>query len=36
MVDLCCGVGISTRALRDAFPEAETVVGIDTVCYHAF
>eukprot|EP00429_Kryptoperidinium_foliaceum_P086110 CAMPEP_0176191890 /NCGR_PEP_ID=MMETSP0121_2-20121125/4690_1 /TAXON_ID=160619 /ORGANISM="Kryptoperidinium foliaceum, Strain CCMP 1326" /LENGTH=310 /DNA_ID=CAMNT_0017530563 /DNA_START=203 /DNA_END=1132 /DNA_ORIENTATION=- len=30
VVDLCCGVGISTRALRDAFPEAETVVGIDT------
>jgi len=30
VVDLCCGVGISTRALRDAFPDAETVVGIDT------
>lgn len=30
VVDLCCGVGISTRALRHAFPDAETVVGIDT------
>lgn len=27
---MCCGVGISTRALRIAFPEAETVVGVDT------
>jgi methylase of polypeptide subunit release factors len=31
VVDLCCGVGISTRALHNAFPEAETVLGIDTV-----
>jgi len=30
VLDLCCGVGISTRALREAFPNAETVVGIDT------
>mmetsp|Transcript_25277 Transcript_25277/g.72786 ORF Transcript_25277/g.72786 Transcript_25277/m.72786 type:complete len:325 (-) Transcript_25277:300-1274(-) len=30
VVDLCCGVGISTRALRNAFPDAETVMGIDT------
>ncbi len=29
-MDLCCGVGISTRALRNAFPHAETVMGIDT------
>lgn len=30
VLDLCCGVGFSTRALREAFPDAETVVGIDT------
>jgi ubiquinone/menaquinone biosynthesis C-methylase UbiE len=30
VVDLCCGVGISTRALCEAFPEAEAVVGVDT------
>jgi ubiquinone/menaquinone biosynthesis C-methylase UbiE len=30
VVDLCCGVGISTRALREAFPEAEALVGVDT------
>ena len=31
VVDLCCGVGFSTRALRDAFPQPETtVVGVDT------
>ena len=30
MVDLCCGVGTSTRALREAFPDAATVVGVDT------
>jgi ubiquinone/menaquinone biosynthesis C-methylase UbiE len=30
VLDLCCGVGTSTRALRDAFPEAETVIGMDT------
>jgi SAM-dependent methyltransferase len=27
---MCCGVGISTRALRDAFPDSEMVVGLDT------
>lgn len=30
VLDLCCGVGTSTRALRDAFPEAEAVIGMDT------
>jgi ubiquinone/menaquinone biosynthesis C-methylase UbiE len=30
VMDLCCGVGISTRALHDAFPDAEKVVGLDT------
>jgi ubiquinone/menaquinone biosynthesis C-methylase UbiE len=30
VLDLCCGVGISTRALREAFPEAEAVIGMDT------
>jgi len=30
VVDLCCGVGISTRALQGAFPDAETVIGVDT------
>ena len=31
IVDLCCGVGFSTRALRDAFPQPETtVIGVDT------
>lgn len=30
VVDLCCGVGFSTRALQNAFPDAETVLGIDT------
>jgi trans-aconitate methyltransferase len=31
VVDLCCGVGFSTRALRDAFPQSNTtVIGIDT------
>jgi trans-aconitate methyltransferase len=28
--DLCCGVGISTRALGKAFHDAELVVGVDT------
>lgn len=28
--DLCSGVGISTRALQTAFPDAEAIVGIDT------
>jgi ubiquinone/menaquinone biosynthesis C-methylase UbiE len=27
---MCCGVGISTRALKDAFPDSEMVVGVDT------
>jgi ubiquinone/menaquinone biosynthesis C-methylase UbiE len=30
ILDLCCGVGTSTRALRNAFPDAETVIGVDT------
>jgi len=30
VADLCCGVGFSTRALRKAFPDAETVIGMDT------
>jgi ubiquinone/menaquinone biosynthesis C-methylase UbiE len=30
VVDLCCGVGMSTRALQNAFPNAEAVVGVDT------
>ena len=30
VADLCCGVGISTRAVQAAFQDAETVVGIDT------
>jgi SAM-dependent methyltransferase len=31
VVDLCCGVGFSTRALRDAFHQPETtVIGVDT------
>ena len=28
--DLCCGVGISTRALGSAFHDAEVLVGVDT------
>eukprot|EP00561_Arcocellulus_cornucervis_P011558 CAMPEP_0185809112 /NCGR_PEP_ID=MMETSP1322-20130828/6008_1 /TAXON_ID=265543 /ORGANISM="Minutocellus polymorphus, Strain RCC2270" /LENGTH=330 /DNA_ID=CAMNT_0028505363 /DNA_START=430 /DNA_END=1422 /DNA_ORIENTATION=+ len=28
--DLCSGVGISTRALQRAFPDADTIVGVDT------
>ena len=28
--DLCCGVGISTRALGEVFHDAELVVGVDT------
>lgn len=35
VVDLCCGVGMSTRALGYAFPHAETVIGIDTVSSQA-
>mmetsp|Transcript_56050 Transcript_56050/g.167788 ORF Transcript_56050/g.167788 Transcript_56050/m.167788 type:complete len:144 (-) Transcript_56050:821-1252(-) len=30
VLDLCCGVGMSTRALNDAFHDAEKVVGLDT------
>mmetsp|Transcript_15874 Transcript_15874/g.43912 ORF Transcript_15874/g.43912 Transcript_15874/m.43912 type:complete len:364 (+) Transcript_15874:1498-2589(+) len=30
VLDMCCGVGISTRALQDAFPKSEFVVGLDT------
>ena len=30
ILDMCCGVGISTRALQDAFPDSEFVVGVDT------
>lgn len=30
IADLCCGVGISTQALHDAFHDAEMIVGIDT------
>jgi len=30
VLDLCCGVGISTRALHAAFHDAEAVIGIDT------
>ena len=30
VLDMCCGVGMSTRALRKAFPDAEAVIGLDT------
>lgn len=30
IADLCCGVGMSTRALASAFQDAEVVCGIDT------
>jgi SAM-dependent methyltransferase len=30
VLDLCCGVGFSTRAMGEAFPDAEKVVGLDT------
>lgn len=30
VLDMCCGVGISTRALQDVFPDSEFVVGLDT------
>lgn len=30
VLDLCCGVGYSTRALRRAIPEAKAVIGVDT------
>lgn len=29
VVDLCCGVGISTRALREAFPASKAIFGVD-------
>lgn len=30
VLDMCCGVGISTRALQDVFPDSDLVVGVDT------
>ena len=32
VLDMCCGVGISTRALKTAFDEIEnaTIIGLDT------
>jgi ubiquinone/menaquinone biosynthesis C-methylase UbiE len=30
VLDMCCGVGVSTRALQDAFPDSEFVFGVDT------
>lgn len=30
VLDLCCGVGISTRALQSAFQDSDFVIGIDT------
>mmetsp|Transcript_29692 Transcript_29692/g.62996 ORF Transcript_29692/g.62996 Transcript_29692/m.62996 type:complete len:335 (-) Transcript_29692:426-1430(-) len=30
VADLCCGVGMSTRALESAFHDAEFVTGVDT------
>jgi ubiquinone/menaquinone biosynthesis C-methylase UbiE len=30
VLDLCCGVGFSTRAMGEAFPDAEKIVGLDT------
>ena len=30
VLDLCCGVGMSTRALKEHFKDAEVVVGVDT------
>lgn len=30
VVDLCCGVGISTRALRKSFGDANNIIGVDT------
>jgi len=30
IIDLCCGVGMSTRALLNAFPNADMVCGVDT------
>ena len=30
ILDLCCGVGFSTRAMVEGFPDAEKIVGVDT------
>mmetsp|Transcript_42056 Transcript_42056/g.61695 ORF Transcript_42056/g.61695 Transcript_42056/m.61695 type:complete len:228 (+) Transcript_42056:508-1191(+) len=30
VLDMCCGVGMSTRALQSAFQDAEAVIGVDT------
>ena len=30
VLDMCCGVGMSTHALSSTFKDAEVVVGIDT------
>lgn len=30
VLDMCCGVGMSTRALRKGFPDAEAIIGLDT------
>jgi len=30
VVDMCCGVGMSTRALQSSFADAELICGIDT------
>jgi len=30
IIDLCCGVGISTRAIQAEFQEAQVIVGVDT------
>lgn len=30
VLDMCCGTGISTRALQDVFPESDSVFGVDT------
>lgn len=30
IVDLCCGVGTSTRELYSNFPKAQSIIGVDT------
>ncbi|KAL7578076.1 hypothetical protein ACA910_015010 [Epithemia clementina (nom. ined.)] len=30
VLDMCCGVGMSTRALCKAFPDAQEIMGLDT------
>ena len=30
ILDMCCGVGMSTRALHQAFPDAKQIMGLDT------